>query len=204
MKSTHADDSQPTRIKFVSDQPLTCGAFSPERNIGGTSIEEEWFATGDTKGVIRLWHGLDGAFRSLDAVAARNRGTAILSLSDYPEVGRRLPTTSLHWHAHAVSAIAFTPTGAQLLSVGQESVLVQWHLSSGKREYIPRLGGTAILSLAISKGSRGIEEEWWMGFADGSVVRVGAASGAVSPVGQGIKLGKPNPNLLAIKPMSSR
>lgn len=104
---------------------------------------------------------------------------------------KRLPTTSLHWHAHAVAALAFTPSGSQLLSVGEESVLVQWHLASGKREYIPRLGGKPILSLAIKQAAvKGQEEEWWMAFADGAVQKVGAGSGRIEGVGQGVKIGK--------------
>lgn len=167
-------------VKFVTDQNLTCGAFAPEKSIAGASNQEEWFATGDVRGVIRLWHGLGDAFRQVDAMAAVT--------SDAINQDKRLPTTSLHWHAHAVAAIAFTSSGAQLLSVGEESVLVQWHLASGKREYIPRLGGRPIISVAVPPGGRGAEEEWWMGLADGSVIRVGAASGQISNVGQGIRL----------------
>ena len=188
-ESANPDRWVSSLVKFVSDQPFTCGAFAPERNLNRTS-EEEWFATGDMRGIIRLWHGLGAAFRQFDAMAARTQGLSQSGRSGHPDVEKRIPTTSLHWHAHAVAAIAFTPSGAQVLSVGEESVLVQWHLASGKREYVPRLGGSAILSLAVKLGSRGVEEEWWLGFADGSVVRVGAASGAISTVGQGIRLGE--------------
>ncbi|KAK4689971.1 NET1-associated nuclear protein 1 (U3 small nucleolar RNA-associated protein 17), partial [Tremellales sp. Uapishka_1] len=170
-------------VKFVSDQVLTCGAFSPERTLAGAPTEEEWFATGDAKGVIRLWHGLAQAFRQLDAASGGNDGKFA-----HADTDKKLPTTSLHWHAHAVAALAFTSSGAQLLSVGEESVLVQWHLASGKREYIPRLGGRPIISLAVRKGLRGVEEEWWLGLADGGVVKIGSASGSVSHVGQGIRL----------------
>lgn len=177
---------KPVTVKFVSDQIFTCGAFAPDRNIAGRT--EEWFATGDVFGVIRLWHGLGDAFRQLEAATITPQGSVKpeKALNMGPS---RLPTTSLHWHAHAVAAIAFTASGAQLLSVGEESVLVQWHLASGKREYIPRLGGRPILTLAIKPASRGNEEEWWMGFADGSVVKVGSSSGQISTVGQNVKLG---------------
>ena len=179
-----------TCVKFVSDQIFTCGAFCPESPLSGSSVE--WFATGDVKGVIRLWHGLQPAFKQL---GVRTSSNANGPLSDpgkpnHSDIEKRLPTTSLHWHAHAVSALAFTPSGAQLLSVGEESVLVQWHLASGKREYIPRLGGRSIISLAVKSGARGSEEEWWAGMADGGTARIGAASGNVSTVGQIIRLGE--------------
>ncbi|KAK8869934.1 hypothetical protein IAR55_000502 [Kwoniella newhampshirensis] len=179
---------QPTCVKLVADQSFTCGAFCPEKSLA-TASEEEWFATGDQKGVIRLWHGLAQAFRQVDLAAqTAHGGSTDPSKALLPEMEKRLPTTSLHWHAHAVSAIAFTPSGSQLLSVGEESVLVQWHLASGKREYIPRLGGRPIISLAIRRGGPGSEEEWWMSLADGSVIRVGGASGHIANVGQGVRL----------------
>ena len=178
LSSRESDAWSTTCVKFVSDQVFTCGVFAPESSLSPNG-DEEWFATGDVRGVIRLWHSLSSAFRQLDHTQPQSNDTE-----------KRLPTTSLHWHAHAVGALAFTPSGAQLLSVGEESVLVQWHLASGKREYVPRLGGRALLSLAVKHGSRGVDEEWWMGMADGGMVRVVAASGQVSTIGQGIRLGK--------------
>ena len=173
----------------MSDQNFTCGAFAPDQTLSGRP-DEEWFATGDVKGVIRLWHGLTSAFRAVDSAAAAQTGAVHdPSKALFPDTEKRLPTTSLHWHAHAVSAIAFTPSGAQLLSVGEESVLVQWHLATGKKEYIPRLGGRPIISLAVKAGGRGIEEEWWVQMVDGGVARIGSASGNVTTVGQGARLG---------------
>jgi NET1-associated nuclear protein 1 (U3 small nucleolar RNA-associated protein 17) len=187
LPTTVSDDKwKPPCVKFVSDQTFTCGAFAPDRMTRSGVLQEEWFATGDEKGVIRLWHGLGAAFRQLDAAAAEAQQTEDKAM--FAETEKRMPTTSLHWHAHAVAAISFTSAGAQILSVGEESVLVQWHLASGKREYIPRLGGRPILSVAVRTGGRGIEEEFWMGFADGSLVRVGATTGAVSTIGQGVRL----------------
>ncbi len=174
---------KPTSVKFVSDQPLTCGAFAPLNSLGG---REEWFATGDKKGVIRLWHGLAGAFRQSDG----SKAAAGPSSGDGE---KRLPTTSLHWHAHAVAAIAFTTSGSQLLSVGEESVLVQWHLASGRREYIPRLGGRPLISLGVKPAARGAEEEYWMSATDGSTIRVGASSGKVTTIGHGVRLGESAP-----------
>lgn len=182
-KDVTDDKWKPDCVKFVSDERFTCGAFAPDRK-GGRTVQEEWFATGDARGIIRLWHGLGAAFRQLDAANQQQQPGG--SGQDNSE--KRLPTTMLHWHAHAVSGLAFSSAGAQILSVGEESVLVQWHLASGKREYIPRLGGRPILSVAVRPGDRGVEEEYWMGFADGAMMRVGASTGQVSSVGQGVRL----------------
>ena len=188
MSAEDSKAAQPQCVKFVSDHVLTCGSFAPASKLSsgpsGSRRSEDWFATGDERGVIRLWHGLDRAFSMLNSSS-----TGMRDAQQGTGAERRLPTTSLHWHAHAVAAIAFTPTGSQLLSVGEESVLVQWHLASGKREYIPRLGGRPIVSLAVREGKRGQEEEWFVALRDGGVMKVGAASGSIAPVGHGVRLG---------------
>lgn len=177
-------------VKFISDNSLTCGAFAPRDKLALANVKgksgEDWFATGDERGVIRLWHGLSRAFALLNTSTP---SAAQPAKDNSFGAERKLPTTSLHWHAHAVAALAFTPSGSQLLSVGEESVLVQWHLASGKREYIPRLGGRPIVSLAVREGRRGQEEEWFVALEDGGRMKVGASSGSIAAVGQGVRLG---------------
>jgi NET1-associated nuclear protein 1 (U3 small nucleolar RNA-associated protein 17) len=103
-------------------------------------------------------------------------------------VEKRAPTTTLHWHAHAVSALAFTPNGAYLLSGGEESVLVIWQIHSGKREFVPRVGAP-IQSVTISRTQSG-EEEYLLGLADASFVFISAAKLKISRSYSGIKLGE--------------
>ncbi|KAJ7070869.1 WD40 repeat-like protein [Mycena amicta] len=134
--------------KYVSPERLTCLAFHPS---------EEYFATGDEKGNIRLWYCLT------DQLPAKAQG-----------VEKKTQTSSLHWHAHAVSSIAFTSNGAYLLSGGEESVLVIWQLHTGKREYIPRLG-SPIKTISVAK-SAGREEEYLLGLADATYAFVSAAA----------------------------
>ena len=70
---------------------------------------EEVLAAGDASGRILIWQGLkEGVRRS--AVGER--------------VGE-LPCSTVHWHAHAVGALAFSPDSNYLLSGGQENVLVR-------------------------------------------------------------------------------
>ncbi|KZT75043.1 hypothetical protein DAEQUDRAFT_753684 [Daedalea quercina L-15889] len=125
--------------KFVSPQQLTCLAFHPS---------EEYFATGDVTGCIRLWY-------CLDAGLAKASG-----------VQRTAQTTTMHWHAHAVSSIAFTTNGAYLLSGGEEAVLVIWQLHSGKKEFVPRVGAP-ISHVAVSRTAVG-EEEYLLALSDAS------------------------------------
>lgn len=134
--------------KYVSSDRLTCLAFHPF---------EEYFATGDEKGVVRLWYCLN------DNLAVNVRG-----------VEKRTQTRPFHWHAHAVSSITFTPNGAYLLSGGEESVLVIWQLHTGKKEFVPRVGAP-ISTVSVSKSSNG-EEEYLLGLTDATYTFVSSSS----------------------------
>ena len=147
--------------KYVSAEQLTCLAFHPS---------EDYFATGDAKGIIRLWYCLN------DQVAVKTVG-----------IEKRTQTSSLLWHAHAVLSIAFTPNGAYLLSGGEESVLVIWQLSTGKKEFVPRLG-SPINTISVSSGRN--EEEYLLGLADATFIFINTAVLKVSRSFCRIKLGE--------------
>ncbi|KAG8713226.1 hypothetical protein FRC08_013523, partial [Ceratobasidium sp. 394] len=98
------------------------------------------------------------------------------------------PTTTLHWHAHAVSALAFTPSGAQLLSGGEESVLVVWQLYSGQREYVPRVGAP-IGGVGVCAGPNG-GTEYAIALVDGGVVFVGSDTLRIGRAVRRVRLGE--------------
>ncbi|KAA1467968.1 WD40 repeat-like protein [Dentipellis sp. KUC8613] len=147
-------------VKFVSPEALTCLTCHPT---------EDYFATGDVKGNIRLWYCLN------ESVIVHT-----------PGVESRASTTTLHWHAHPVSALAFTPNGAYLLSGGEESVLVIWQLHSGKKEFVPRVGAP-IMNISVSR-SVSQEEEYLLGLADASFAFVNSARLKISRTFSRIKL----------------
>lgn len=136
--------------KFVSNERLTCLAFHPD---------EEYFATGDEKGQIRLWYCLNGDL----AMASQVTG-----------VGKKAQTTRMHWHAHAVSSLVFTPNGAYLLSGGEEAVLVIWQLHTGKKEFVPRVGAP-ISTVSLSRAQDGTEE-YLLGLADSTYLFINSAT----------------------------
>ncbi|KNZ77003.1 WD repeat-containing protein 75 [Termitomyces sp. J132] len=146
-------------IKYVSPERLTCLAFHPT---------EEYFATGDDKGNIRLWYCLN------EVQPVTSRG-----------VEKKAQTTTLHWHAHAVSSIAFTSNGSYLLSGGEESVLVIWQIHSGKKEFVPRVGAP-IITVSVSKNDK--EEEFLLGLADATYVFVSSGNLKISRGYSRIKL----------------
>jgi NET1-associated nuclear protein 1 (U3 small nucleolar RNA-associated protein 17) len=147
--------------KFVSTDRLTCLAFHPT---------EDYFATGDAKGTIKLWYCLN------DGMSFAASG-----------IEKRCQTTSFHWHAHAVSSITFTPNGAYLLSGGEESVLVIWQLHTGKKEFVPRVGAP-ILSISV-RHAGDKEEEYLLGLSDATFTFVSSGSLKVSRTFSRIKLG---------------
>ncbi|KAJ3503453.1 hypothetical protein NLJ89_g8426 [Agrocybe chaxingu] len=134
--------------KYVSPERLTCLTFHPS---------EEYFATGDEKGVIRIWYCLN------DSLAVNVRG-----------VEKRTQTRALHWHAHAVSSLTFSPNGAYLLSGGEESVLVIWQLHTGKKEFVPRVGAP-ISTICVLRPVNG-EEEYLLGLADATYTFINSSS----------------------------
>jgi len=98
-----------------------------------TSPSEQLIATGDVSGKITLWYNATQPADSSDA-------STHLSISE------------LHWHAHQVSALIFSSSGGWLMSGGQESVLVQWNLKGSEKTFLPRQGGTEIISIATDIG----------------------------------------------------
>lgn len=149
-------------VKYVSPERLTCLAFHPF---------EEYFATGDDKGVVRLWYCLN------DNLAVNVKG-----------VEKRTETRPLHWHAHAVSSVAFTPNGAYLLSGGEEAVLVIWQLQTGKKEFVPRVGAP-ISTVSVTKSLSSGEEEYLLGLADATYTFVSSATLKITRSYSRIKIG---------------
>lgn len=148
--------------KYVSPESLTCLAFHPV---------EDYFATGDSKGVVRIWYCLN------DDLAVNVQG-----------VEKRTQTRPLHWHAHAVSSVAFTANGAYLLSGGEEAVLVIWQLHTGKKEFVPRVGAP-ISTISVTKSLRSEEEEYLLGLTDATYVFISSTSLKISRSYARLKLG---------------
>lgn len=147
--------------KFVSSDHLTCLAFHPT---------EEYFATGDSKGQIRLWYCLNEGHLSFEKLGAEKKAV----------------TTVMHWHAHAVQSLAFTPNGAYLLSGGEESVLVLWQLETGHKEFVPRVGAP-IRSISVVQTEEHFQE-YLLGLADGTLSFISASSLKITRSSTRIKL----------------
>ncbi|KAJ1024860.1 hypothetical protein NDA16_002898 [Ustilago loliicola] len=147
--------------RFISSHPgaqqqqresMTCMAFHP--------TDSTRLVTGDSSGRIRVWYCLQKNFM------APSKAEADDGMERHP------PSTVLHWHAHAVSSLCFSPNGAHLLSGGEEGVLVVWHLGASgngtSKEFVPRLGAP-LSAIAVANGLDGREQEYAVSLADGSI-----------------------------------
>ncbi|CBZ55367.1 putative WD domain, G-beta repeat-containing protein [Neospora caninum Liverpool] len=97
----------------------------------------------------------------------------------------------LHWHAHAVTALAFSADGMLLLSGGEEGVLVLWHIRQAfHRQFLPRLGAPIfhISSLAPLDANAEGSERVAVSCGDNSVKLVDLVHFQVSKVVQGVDL----------------
>ncbi|KAG2426597.1 hypothetical protein HXX76_012913 [Chlamydomonas incerta] len=122
---TGTDIYQPLNLHHT--KPYTCLAISADDSL---------IAAGDASGRILIWRAFEHSVPS--GLRSENSGKA------HPTV--QPPLTTLHWHAHPVGCLTFSPDGTYLLSGGSEGVLVQWALETNRPGFLPRLGG-ALLGL---------------------------------------------------------
>nr|WNS50043.1 WD repeat-containing protein 75-like protein [Halisarca dujardinii] len=81
------------------------------------------------------------AHPSRDCVATGNKHGEVLLWYDFMDSKSPPVCSVLHWHAHQVHDVHFTPEGTNLLSVGMEGVMVIWKVESKKSTFRPHLGG---------------------------------------------------------------
>lgn len=164
-----------------STDTLTCLAFHPT---------ESYFATGNARGQIRLWYGV------LDEIEAAKGKEGVKSITTGTKDGATEASTAvLHWHAHPVASLAFTPNGAYLLSGGEEAVMVLWQLHTGHREFVPRVGAP-IVTLSITDSIHA-EQQVVARLRDGTVIFVGSQKLKISHTISGIKAGESSWPLIA-------
>ena len=112
--------SDRTKVKKVNyERQMVTVAVQP-----AAVSENPIVATGDVEGRILLWYNLLGRPKS-------DEDKYFTSTVD----GREVQKTSLHWHAHAVTCMAFTNDGNYLLSGGEEAVLVYGKLERQARRF---------------------------------------------------------------------
>lgn len=163
---------------------ITCVAISPD----GAKI-----AAGDVTGRIMIWHDV------ADTIASR-----AVELEDREDEDEAMdlvepPAATVHWHAHAVGAVVFSIDGTYLLSGGQEAVLVIWDVISGRRAYLPRLGG-ALTAIAACPSD---PARFSIGQSDNTLRVLNTAAMTVDASIHGIRpLPSPSSSFVVIQPKS--
>ncbi|XP_047316571.1 WD repeat-containing protein 75-like [Impatiens glandulifera] len=124
-------DSERANIKKIvlhHTKKLTALAFHPSERI---------VAAGDETGRILIWRGVGNLTFSV------TNGRLTKSEEDRPGVrgdDDANSCTTLHWHSAEVNLLFFSSDGAYLYSGGKEGVFVLWHLDTGKKRFLPRIG----------------------------------------------------------------
>ena len=135
-------------------------------------------ATGDISGNIVLWRGVVASFADRQETgqirgswAFRGKPSHRTAQSEGKGAAATTTmTTNLHWHSHQVNCLAFSSRGDMLLSGGNEAVFVAWHLSTGAKTFLPRLGAPIrCIGLCPVNG-----EKYAISLADNTILVVGA------------------------------
>ncbi|KAJ1555423.1 WD repeat-containing protein 75 [Nowakowskiella sp. JEL0078] len=125
---------------------------------------DHYVAIGDKVGKITLWYGLG-------------------------QKSEKFVSSTMHWHAHRVNHLAFTNDGVYLLSGGEESVLVIWQLQTQRKNFLPRLGGSEITSIAISSD----QSLFAVSLSDSSIQLISSINMEVTQKISGLKLASLHP-----------
>ena len=150
-------------VSYKAPNPLTCLAIHPS---------EPYLATGDSKGVIRLYTCLDPAWWAKRAKLIEKEAAAEKPTFGPPSFA------ALHWHAHPVADLCFAANGAYLFSGGLESVLVLWQIRSQHKEFLPRLGAP-ILKLSLAPSTNNRVPEVAATLSDGTVLFISTQNMAI-------------------------
>lgn len=114
---------------------------------------EELVATGDVAGRIFLWRNL---FRKGAEPTTVSFRVFICICIEVSIIAIPHPQTLYHWHHTSVNAIAFTESGTNFYSGGDEAVLVRWNLNqSDNKSFLPRVWGNP-RHISVSVGNQKI------------------------------------------------
>lgn len=157
---------------FKTPNAIRCIAVHPSQPT---------LAVGDSRGMIRLYRPFDhNWWQAKQKAHEESAQPAVTSL--------RPSFSSMHWHAFGVVSLAFTLNGAMLLSGGEEGVLVQWQLSNGAKDFLPRLGAP-VSSIHCSPLSPDSPSEAAVALVDGSILLTSIPDKKVMRTISGLKSG---------------
>ncbi|EEH50440.1 uncharacterized protein PADG_06519 [Paracoccidioides brasiliensis Pb18] len=107
---------------------------SSKSSISSAASRVVDLALGDQSGAILIYHDI---LNSL--LRTESRGN----------FGTSLVTNRLHWHRTAVKTLKWSRDGNYIISGGSETVIVQYQLDTGRKQFLPHLSST-ICSVVVS------------------------------------------------------
>ena len=129
----YIDDVDSPRIvdlkSFLSNDPLTTVQISPTTGA---------LACGFFSGTVQILHHILASAAAPHATAYSLKSSVVVQ--------------TLHWHAHAVAAMAYVPSSGELYTGGAESVLVTWSGEAAMKPFhtLPRVAPAGIAHLLVA------------------------------------------------------
>lgn len=194
--------SAKTIIELQHTDTITSISIQPENRC---------VATGDELGRTLWWHALDPSLflmgtstpaprkanpkpsLSDTSLNATNEGCLVepslincirrIAGEDVQSLRRHIAVSAQQWHPHIVKSLAYTPDGTELITAGEEGVLVLWHTHQGTRRFLPKFGGP-IQKIEPCSCNTLVA----VSLANNSVKVIDISTGNISAVYQGIRV----------------
>ncbi|KAK2779324.1 hypothetical protein FQN52_002493 [Onygenales sp. PD_12] len=121
-----------TWLEVTLPVSTTCSDLRERPSLPNSGIID--LVLGEKNGSILIYHDL------LNSLLRVEKGA---------DPGSSLVTNRLHWHRNTVKTVKWSKDGNYIISGGLESVIVQYQLDSGRKQFLPHLS-SHICSLTVS------------------------------------------------------
>ncbi|KLJ09758.1 hypothetical protein EMPG_14819 [Blastomyces silverae] len=132
------DSIKYTWLEVTLPISVTCSDIrerSPLDQVSSPATRVVDLALGDKEGAILIYHDILNS---------------LLRTENKSEAGTSLVTNRLHWHRNAVQTVKWSQDGNYIISGGSETVIVQYQLDTGRKQFLPHLS-SPICSIVVSR-----------------------------------------------------
>ncbi|OJD23679.1 hypothetical protein ACJ73_04968 [Blastomyces percursus] len=133
-----SDSTKYTWLEVALPISVTCSDIrerSPLDQVSSPATRVVDLALGDKEGAILIYHDILNS---------------LLRTENKSEAGTSLVTNRLHWHRNAVKTVKWSRDGNYIISGGSETVIVQYQLDTGRKQFLPHLS-SHICSIVVSR-----------------------------------------------------
>ncbi|EEH03162.1 WD domain-containing protein [Histoplasma capsulatum G186AR] len=132
------DSIKYTWLEVTLSVAITCCDIrerSPSDQMSSPTSGVVDLVVGDVEGAILIYHDILNS---------------LLRTENKSEAGTSLATNRLHWHRNAVKTVKWSRDGNYIISGGSETVIVQYQLDTGRKQFLPHLS-SHICSIVVSR-----------------------------------------------------